>query len=194
MRRFSKPTQSIVQNRVNREITAKELRVIGPSGENHGVVLLKDALALSEKEGLDLIEISPKAVPPIAKIMDYGKFQYDQKKKQKASKAKAATIEVKTVQVKIGTGEHDLSLKAGRVSEWLKEGHRVRIDLFLRGRSKYMEFAFLKERLDRILKLVSEAYGIAEEPKKSPKGLSVLIEKARGKAKEESQKNESRTK
>ena len=180
MRRFSRPAQSIVQNRINRQIIAKELRVIGPEGENHGILSLQNALALSEKEGLDLIEISPKAVPPIAKIMDYGKFQYDQKKKQKASKAKTAIVEVKTVQVKIGTGEHDLSLKAGRVSEWLKEGHRVKIDLFLRGRSKYMDFEFLKERLGRILKLVSEPYGIAEEPKKSPKGLSVLIEKERG--------------
>src|SRR3972149_4101297 len=73
-----------------------------------------------------------------AKIMDFGKYQYAENKKQKASKAKAHTAEVKTLQIKIGTGEHDLSLKAKKAGEWLREGHRVRLDLFLPGRAKYL--------------------------------------------------------
>jgi len=162
--------------RINNQIRALELRVIGANGANLGVIKTSDALLEAETAGLDLIEISPNANPPVAKIMDYGKFQYEQKKKQQEMKAKSHVTETKGVQVKIGTGEHDLALKAGRVSKWLKEGHRVKIDLFLWGRYKYMEFAFLKERLDRFLLLIIEPYKVADSIKKSPKGLSVTIE------------------
>ena len=79
----------------------------------------------------------------------------------------------------MGTGEHDLNLKAKKASEWLKEGHRVRIDLFLPGRAKYMDEAFLKERLDRVFKLITEDFKIAEAPKKGPKGLTSVIERAK---------------
>jgi translation initiation factor IF-3 len=164
--------------RVNHHIRATELRVLGAEGENLGVLSLSDALKAAETAGLDLIEISPTATPPVAKIMDYGKFEYDRNKKLKSAKAKAHVIETKTVQVKIGTGDHDLELKAKKTSEWLKEGNRIKIDLFLVGRSKYMDFNFLKERLERILKLVTVDYKIADTPKKSPKGLTVIIEKA----------------
>jgi translation initiation factor IF-3 len=110
--------------------------------------------------------------------MDYGKFQYDENKKLKQSKAKVHTVELKTLQVKIGTGDHDLGLKAKKASEWLKEGHRIKIDLFLPGRSKYLDPNFLNERLDRVLKLITADYKMAGEAKKSPKGLTVIIEKA----------------
>lgn len=168
---------STISHRINHQIRASEVRVIGPVGENFGVITLKEALEKANTAQLDLIEISPSAVPPICKIMDYGKFQYDQNKKLKVAKAKTHTIEVKTIQVKIGTGEHDLALKAKKASEWLKEGHRIKIDLFLSGRAKYMEFNFLKERMERILKLITEEYKIADAPKKGPKGLTVVIEK-----------------
>lgn len=168
-----------ISYRTNNQIRSSELRLIGPEGENFGVVSLADALAKAKEFELDLVEISPNAVPPIAKIVDYGKFLYAENKKQKAAKAKAHTVEVKNIQVKVGTGDHDLSLKARKASEWLKEGHRVKIDLFLPGRTKYMDEKFLKERMERVLKLVSENYRIAEEPKKSPKGLTAVIEKAK---------------
>jgi translation initiation factor IF-3 len=164
--------------RINHQIRAAELRVIGPDGVNLGVITLSQALEKANSLGLDLIEVSPNATPPIAKIMDYGKFQYDEKKKLRSAKAKSHTTEVKNVQVKIGTGDHDLELKAKKASEWLKEGHRVKIDLFLTGRSKYMDIKFLKERLDRILVLITEQYKIADAPTKSLKGLTTVIEKA----------------
>jgi translation initiation factor IF-3 len=163
--------------RVNHQIRVPELRVIGAEGENLGVISFEEALQAAETAGLDLIEISPLASPPVAKIADYGKFQYEQNKKQKENKSKAHTVETKTIQVKIGTGEHDLELKAKQASKWLKEGHRIKIDLFLRGRSKYMEQGFLRERLDRVLKLISENYKVADGPKQSPKGLTVIVER-----------------
>ncbi|MEK9184965.1 MAG: translation initiation factor IF-3 [Patescibacteria group bacterium] len=168
---------STQRTRINQQIRATELRVITEEGTSLGVLSFQDAFAKAKELGLDLIEISPNAVPPVAKIMDYGKFQYDEKKKAKVAKAKIHTVEVKNVQVKIGTGEHDLELKAKKASEWLAEGHRVKIDLFLPGRSKYMDINFLKERMARILKLITQEFKVAEEPKKSLKGLSAIIER-----------------
>ena len=143
-----------------------------------------DAIKLAMEKGLDLIEISPNAVPPVAKITDYGRFQYTAQKKDRDARAKAHVTETKNVQIKIGTSERDLELKAKKASEWLRESHRVKLDLFLPGRTKYMEMKFLEERLDRILRLVTEEYKIAEEPKKSPKGLTIVIEKSSGKKKD----------
>lgn len=153
------------------------MRVLGAEGENLGVLALSEAIARAQELGLDLIEISPNAVPPVAKIMEYGKFHYEQQKKRREIKAKSHVTETKSVQVKIGTGEHDLNLKARKAGDWLAEGHRVKVDLFLWGRYKYMEFSFLKERLERFLKLIPEGYRLADPIAKSPKGLSTTLEK-----------------
>ena len=166
-----------IKVRINDMIKAPELRVIGPEGENFGVLTRNEALDKADSLGYDLIEISPTALPPIAKIMDYGKYQYEQNKKQKETHAKTKTVETKTIQVKPGTGEHDLELKAKQASGWLKGGNRVRLDLFLKGRSKYMDQRFLEERLRRVLHFITEEYKISDGPKRSPKGLSVMIEK-----------------
>lgn len=139
----------------------------------------QEALALAKEKGLDLIEISPNAVPPVAKIMEFGKYQYEQSKKEKKAKAGGTSTETKSIQVKIGTGEHDLALKAKNASKWLKEGHRIKVELFLAGRAKYMEEAFLKERLDRVMRLITEEYKISENYKRGPKGLTLTIEKAK---------------
>jgi len=164
--------------RINNQIRSLEVRVIGPAGENFGVLSIREALEKAHEYSLDLIEISPNANPPVAKIADYGKFQYEENKKQKLAKAKSHSIEIKSLQIKIGTGEHDLELKAKKASEWLKEGQRIKIDLFLPGRSKYLDPKFLNERMERILNLITEKYKIAEKPQKSPKGLSLIIERA----------------
>jgi translation initiation factor IF-3 len=163
-----------LRERINNQIRSSEVRVISSDGQNLGVLSLKDALQKASEEGLDLIEISPNSVPPIAKIADYGKFKYEQNKKNKLG---AKTTETKSVQVKIGTGENDLALKARKASAWLKEGHRIKIELFLSGRSKYMSDVFLKERLDRILNLITTNFKIAEGYKKGPKGPIITIEK-----------------
>jgi translation initiation factor IF-3 len=136
-----------------------------------------EALAKAKELDLDLLEISPTATPPVAKIMNYGKYQYEENKKIKNMKAKVSNVETKSIQITIGTSDHDLDLKAKKAGEWLGEGHRIRIDLFLRGRAKGMEFKFLKERLERILNLIPEKYKVSEEAKKSPKGLSLTIER-----------------
>lgn len=167
----------MLEPRINHRISARELRVIGPQGENYGVLTLQEALKKAEEHSLDLIEISPSAIPPVAKIADFGKYLYEENKKSKLAK-KSHSSEVKTVQVKLGTGENDLALKAKKASEWLSEGHKVKLDLFLPGRAKYLEESFLKTRLDRMLKLVSVDYKVADPAKKSPKGMTIIIERA----------------
>lgn len=163
--------------RINKEIRAKELRVLGAEGENLGVLSLAEALRAAETAGLDLIEISPMANPPVAKVMDYGKFEYERSKKEKAVKAKAKVSETKEVQIKVGTGENDMKLKAKKAAEWLAEGHRVRAELFLKGRYKGMDEAFLKSRLEKFLVLIPYAYKMAEPVTKSPKGFAGVIER-----------------
>ena len=162
---------------MNEGIRAKEVRVLGPEGENFGILSFADAMAKAKEFGLDLIEISPNANPPVCKITDYGKFKYEQKKKDKEVKSKAKVTETKEAQVKIGTSTNDMNIKASKIGAWLREGHRVKVDLFLWGRYKYMEFEFLKDRLERFLAIIPESYKIADEIKKSPKGLSVVLER-----------------
>src|SRR3989337_3061946 len=169
---FTKYTSQKEKERVrmNEGIRAREVRVLGPAGENFGILPIKDALIKAAESGLDLIEVSPNANPPVAKITDYGKFKYEQKKKEKDVKAKAHVTETKVTQVKIGTSERDMHIKASKAAAWLREGHRAKVDLFLWGRYKYMDFEFLKERLERFLTVIPESYKIAEEIQKGPKG------------------------
>ena len=168
-----------MRERINNQIRASELRVIDSENQNLGILSIKDALELAESKGLDLIEISPNANPPVAKIMDFGKYQYEASKKLKKARAGAKSTETKSIQIKIGTGDHDLELKAKTASKWLKDGHRIKIELFLAGRAKYMDEKFLRERLDRVLHLITEDYKIAEPHKRGPKGLFITIEKAK---------------
>ncbi len=176
---FTKYTSQAEKERVkmNESIRVPEVRVIGPDGGNLGIMKTPDAIAKAGELGLDLIEVSPNAVPPVCRITDYGKFKYEQKKKEKEVKSKANVTETKVTQVKIGTSERDMQIKAAKAAEWLKEGHRVKVDLFLWGRYKYMEFNFLKERLERFLAVIPEHFKIAEDIQKGPKGLSVALER-----------------
>jgi translation initiation factor IF-3 len=166
-----------LRERINNQIRAKDVRVLDGENKNLGILSIRDALEMAQNLGLDLIEIGQNANPPLTKIMDFGKYQYEANKKLKKTKAGAKQTETKSIQIKIGTGDHDLELKAKTASKWLKEGHRIKVELFLSGRAKYMDERFLKERLDRVLHLVTEDYKISDAYKKGPKGLTTTIEK-----------------
>lgn len=164
---------------INNTIRSPKLRVIGPSGENFGVLTKEEALAKAKASGLDLIEVSPHAEPPVARIADYGKYTYEMSKKLKEVKAKAHVTETKNIQISVSIGEHDIMIKAKQAAEWIKEGHRVKIELQLKGRTKYMEEKFLRERMDRILAVIPAEYKVAEPLKKIPKSMMIVIEKAK---------------
>lgn len=156
------------------------MRVIDEEGKNAGVLKTADVLASAKEKGLDLIEISPKASPPIVKIMDFGKYLYQEKRKQRDSaKSGGREQEVKSIRIHLGTSVRDLEIKAKKADEFLREGNRVRVELFLKGREKYLEKDFLKERLERVLSVISEEHRLLQEIKKGPRGLSTIIEKTK---------------
>ncbi|MEK7209008.1 MAG: translation initiation factor IF-3 [Patescibacteria group bacterium] len=163
--------------RINQSITAPELRLIDETGNNLGVFPLAEARAKAAAAAVDLIEVSPEAKPPVAKLMNFGKFQYLENKKNRQAHTKTHATETKSIQVKIGTGDHDLEIKANKVSEFLEAGHRVKIELYLRGRAKYFNHQFLLSRLERLLKFVRVNYRLAGEPEKTMKGIGVVIER-----------------
>ena len=134
---------------------------------------------MTKEKELDLIEISPTAKPPIAKIMDYGKYLYQEKKKAQKASLKVHSTETKAVQIGITTSDHDLQLKAKKIDDFLKEGNRAKIDLKMRGREKYMGFSFHNERIKRLLNFITEEYKIADGPKKGPRGMTMIVEKVK---------------
>ena len=162
--------------RINHRITAAELRIIGPDGKNIGTFKTPDALAKAKELRLDLIEIAPTAHPPVAKIMDYGRYQYEEEHKLKKGK-KGHQSEIRIIRVGLGTSDHDLEMKAKKAGKFLEKGDRIKIDLVLRGRSKYLDRTFLRERMRRILIFIPVSHKIVEDGKWGPRGPSVLIEK-----------------
>jgi len=120
--------------KVNREIRAPKVRVIGPTGEQIGILAFYEAIARAEAEGLDLVEISPNAAPPVCKIMNYGKFRYDQTKREKESKKSQHQIKVKEIKLKPNIGIHDLDTKKQQAREFLIKGNKVKVTCTFRGR------------------------------------------------------------
>lgn len=120
--------------RINREIRADKLRVVSETGEQLGVMSLRDALTKAEEAGLDLVEIAPTAKPPVAKIIDYGKFRYHQQKKEKDSKKAQVQIRVKEVKLKPNIDTHDFQTKVKHARDFLIKGNKVRVSIMFRGR------------------------------------------------------------
>ena len=126
---------------------------------------------------MDLIEISPTAKPPVVKIMEYGKWSYQEERKRREANKKAHTAEVRETRIGLNTSEHDLEMKAKKVGEFLDKGDKVKIELALRGRAKYLDKNFLKERMERILRFIPRDYKLAEGPKQGPRGPYVILER-----------------
>ena len=122
------------KHRINRKITAEELRLVGDNVEI-GVYSLSQGLAIANEQNLDLVEISPKAVPPVCKVMDYKKFLYEQKKREKALKSKAAKVVVKEIRFGPNTDDHDYNFKKKHAEKFLNEGAKLKAFVFFKGRS-----------------------------------------------------------
>jgi translation initiation factor IF-3 len=120
--------------RINREIRAKEVRVIDPEGKQLGILPVFEALRLATNYELDLVEVSPKSEPPVCRIMDYGKFKYQQSKKAHDAKKKQAVVHLKEVKMRPKTEEHDFQFKLRHIERFLKEGNKTKITIVFRGR------------------------------------------------------------
>lgn len=133
---FNKGGRIIKELLINEKIVANEVRLVGEQGEQLGIMSLEEAKNIAEREGLDIALISPNATPPVCKIMDYGKFKFDQTKKLKEAKKKQKTIEMKVIQLSLNIGQHDVEYRAKQAKEFLADGAKVKISLMLRGRQQ----------------------------------------------------------
>ncbi|MFC3627180.1 translation initiation factor IF-3 [Vogesella amnigena] len=122
------------ESRINGEITAREIRLVGEEGEQLGIVTVREALALAEEREVDLVEISPTAQPPVCKLMDYGKFKYQQAKKKHEAKLKQKQVQVKEIKFRPGTDDGDYNVKLRNLIRFLTEGDKAKITLRFRGR------------------------------------------------------------
>ena len=160
--------------RTNQRIRVPEIFLIGPAGEQIGVVATYEALNQARAAGLDLVEISPTARPPVCRIMDYGKFQYDKSKKEKQNRRNASATRVKEIQLHPSVGDHDYEVKMRHLVEFLEDGHRVKVSLFFRGREnahKELGFALMT----RVLADLNEIGVVEQAPKLLGKNILMVV-------------------
>ncbi|MBU2521128.1 MAG: translation initiation factor IF-3 [Proteobacteria bacterium] len=142
---------------MNNNIRAKEVRVIDPDGNQVGIIPTYKALATAGDFGLDLVEISPNANPPVCKIMDYGRYKYEQTKKKQDAKKKQSTFQVKEIKIRPKTGEHDLNIKIGHIKKFIGKKDKVKVTVMFRGR----EIALSELGRDLLKKIAEETDDIA---------------------------------
>jgi translation initiation factor IF-3 len=160
--------------RINDRIRAPEIRLIGPEGENEGVVTPARALRMAEEAGLDLVEISPNADPPVCKIMDFGKFKYEQQKRESEARKKQKTIEVKEVKFRPNTDTHDYDVKMRNVFRFLEGGDKVKVTLRFRGREMAHQ-NLGRELLERVAADVKEIGKVENMPKMEGRQMVMMI-------------------
>jgi len=164
---------------VNNFIRAKEVRVISETGEQLGVMNIFDAIDLAKSKGLDLIQVTEKVDPPVCRIGNYGKYLYQQQKKERKIKVKTKVGELKEIRLTYNISPHDIDIRAGQAEKFLKDGDKVKVSIVLRGREKAMgDFAKSKiqlfiEKLNTLIPIKVE-----REIKREPKGFTTIISKS----------------
>ncbi|MFN6976582.1 MAG: translation initiation factor IF-3 [Gemmobacter sp.] len=168
------PPQRDTGPRVNDRIRAQEIRLIGADGENIGVVTPGRAMMMAEEAGLDLVEISPTAVPPVCKIMDFGKFKYEQQKREAEARKKQKIIEIKEIKFRPGTDTHDYDVKMRSVQRFLEEGDKVKITLRFRGREMAHQQLGV-ELLNRVAADVAQLGKVESMPRLEGRQMVMMI-------------------
>jgi translation initiation factor IF-3 len=160
--------------RINEQIKVPEIRLIGADGQQVGVMPVREALAMAAEANLDLVEVAPQANPPVCRIMDYGKYKYQQSKKQQEARRRQTTIQVKEIKVRPKIEEHDMAFKMRNARRFLTEGDKVKISVIFRGR----EIAHT-DRGFRLLAQISETLGdiatVEQHPKLEGRNLSMIV-------------------
>ena len=168
------PPQRDTGPRVNDKIRAPEIRLIGAEGENVGVVTPARALVMAEDAGLDLVEISPNAAPPVCKIMDFGKFKYEQQKRESEARKKQKIIEIKEVKFRPNTDTNDYDVKMRNVFKFLENGDKVKVTLRFRGREMAHQ-NLGRELLERVAEDTSEIGKVENFPKMEGRQMVMMI-------------------
>ncbi len=160
--------------RINRMIRAREVRVIGPEGEHLGVVPLEEAFTMATARGLDLVEVSPDAEPPVCKIIDYGKFRYQQDKRGREAKKKQRVIQVKEVRMRPKTEENDYQVKSRQIRRFLEEGNKAKVSMRFRGREH--EHAELgHQKLERLMLEMHDVANIEQAPQMEGRIITMVL-------------------
>ncbi len=160
--------------RINHQITATEIRLINDEGEQLGVFSLQEALKLGEEHGLDLVEISPQARPPVVKLISFDKYKYQQKKLEQQQKKKVKKVEVKTVRLSAKIATHDIQTKARQADGFLNDGDWVKVELRMRGREQaFLDLA--QNQIQLFRESLTVPYRVEIEPKKMGNTLSMTI-------------------
>ena len=152
------------EHRVNFRIEAREVRLIDAQGNMIGIVATRDALARAEESGLDLVEISPTATPPVCKILDYGKFKYEAQKKANAARKKQRVIEIKEIKMRPGIDDNDYNIKMRKVREFIGEGDKVKVTMRFRGREMAHQHLAMGI-LDRVKTEIADIAKVEQMPK-----------------------------
>ena len=160
--------------RINDQIRVREVRLIREEGERQGIMSTLDALEIAKEQGLDLVEVAPQAAPPVVKIMDYGKFKFENEKKVRDSKKKQKLLKLKEIRMQPKIDEHDLDFKSKHVKEFLAEGNKVKVTVRFRGR----ELAHTELGLDvlkDVLKRIEGDYAMDKPPAMEGRFMSMVL-------------------
>lgn len=163
-----------IDNRINLQIQASEIRVIGPDGEQMGILSRNDALEKSRELGLDLVEVAPNADPPVCKVMDYGKFRYQQQKRAHEAKKKQTVIQLKEVKIRPKIDEHDFQFKLNHVRRFLEGGDKAKISVVFRGR-EIVHKDLGKKLLERFIEEIQDIGELESTPKMEGRNMMIVL-------------------
>ncbi len=165
---------AVKELRINGAIRVKEVRLIDQAGNQKGVVPTAEALAMAQEAGLDLVEIAPQAVPPVSKILDYGKYKFEQEKRIKDSKKKQKLIKIKEIRMQPKIERHDLEFKTAHIKEFLDEGNKVKVTIRFRGRElAHTELG--RVVLDKVLELLEGSFLLDKPPLMEGRFMSMVL-------------------
>lgn len=167
---------------MNQQIRAPQLRVIGQDGRQLGIITRQEALQIAEQEGLDLVEVSPDANPPVAKIVDWGKYNYQRTKQLQKTRRNAKALEVKQMRFGLKISENDFSVKLKKVTSFLEAGHKVKILIVYRGRElAHKELGF--KLAERVVSQLGESAAVDQQPQLAGKQLNLVVRSNHAKVK-----------
>jgi translation initiation factor IF-3 len=160
--------------RINHRIRVPEIRVVDAEGNQLGILDTREALSIARESGLDLVEIAPTAQPPVCRILDYGKYKYEQSKKTKEAKKKAHTVDVKGIRMRYGTEAHDLEYRVKDARRFLEEGNKVQVTLIFRGREMaHPEVA--RGQMDRLTQALADVAIVERAPSMEGRRMTLLL-------------------
>ena len=163
---------------INEQIRDKEIRLIGSNGEQLGIMSARDAMKIAREAELDLVKIAPTAKPPVCKIIDYGKYKYEQARKEKEAKKKQRTIEIKEVRLSPNIEENDLNTKVGAAKKFIQKGDKVKVTLRFRGR-EMAHMANSRHVLDDFAELLADVATVEKAPKVEGRSMTMFLTEKR---------------